>query len=69
VKSGTPSAIVVRLNDSINKALSKPRVREGIAKIAAEPVGGTPSEFGEFLNSQIAHWNKVVKESGIKMHQ
>ena len=37
--------------------------------MAAEPAGGTPAEFGTFLGSQLAHWGKVVKDSGIKMHQ
>jgi tripartite-type tricarboxylate transporter receptor subunit TctC len=69
VKSGTPNAIVVRLNETMNKALAKPRVREAIEKMAAEPAGGTPDEFGTFLKSQVAHWGKVVKDSGIKMHQ
>jgi tripartite-type tricarboxylate transporter receptor subunit TctC len=69
VKTGTPSEIIVRLNETINKTLAKPRVREAIAKMAAEPAGGTPAEFGQFLGSQVAHWGKVVKESGIKMHQ
>jgi tripartite-type tricarboxylate transporter receptor subunit TctC len=35
--------------------------------MAAEPAGGTPAEFGSFLQSQIVHWGKVVKDSGIKM--
>jgi tripartite-type tricarboxylate transporter receptor subunit TctC len=69
VKSGTPNNMVTRLNEATNKALSKPRVREAIAKIAAEPAGGTPQEFGEFFRSQLVHWSRVVKESGIKMHQ
>lgn len=69
VKSGTPNEIVVRLNETINTALAKPRVREAVARMAAEPAGGTPAEFGEFLRSQVAHWSGVVKESGIKMHQ
>jgi tripartite-type tricarboxylate transporter receptor subunit TctC len=68
-KSGTPHEVVARLNEATNKALSKPRVREAITKLAAEPAGGTPQEFGEFFRSQLAHWSKVVKESGIKMHQ
>jgi tripartite-type tricarboxylate transporter receptor subunit TctC len=33
------------------------------------PTGGTPQEFKEFLTAQIAHWGKVVRDSGIKMHQ
>ena len=69
VKTGTPSDVVVRLNGSMNKVLAKPRVREAIEKMAAEPAGGTPAEFGQFLGTQIAHWGKVVKDSGIKMHQ
>ena len=69
VKTGTPPEVIVRLNDTVNKILAKPRVRDAIAKLAAEPAGGTPGEFGQFLGSQIAHWGKVVKDSGIKMHQ
>jgi tripartite-type tricarboxylate transporter receptor subunit TctC len=69
VKTGTPNPIVVRLNETMNKALAKPRVREAIEKMAAEPAGGTPAEFGTFLKSQVAHWGKVVKDSGIKMLQ
>ncbi|MBM3530856.1 MAG: hypothetical protein FJX62_22495 [Alphaproteobacteria bacterium] len=66
-KTGTSPQIVATLNEAMNKALAKPRVRDAIAKMAAEPVGGTPAEFGKFLDSELAHWAKVVKESGIKM--
>jgi tripartite-type tricarboxylate transporter receptor subunit TctC len=69
VKSGTPSDIVIRLNEALDKALAKPTVREAIAKLAAEPAGGAPAEFGQFLGSQLAHWSQVVNDSGIKMHQ
>ena len=68
-KTGTPDDVLARLNDAINKALAKPRMRDAIAKMAAEPAGGTPQEFGQFLRTQIAHWGKVVKESGIKIDQ
>lgn len=69
VKTGTPSDVIARLNDAMNKALAKPRLRDAIAKMAAVPAGGTPQEFGQFLNAQIAHWGKVVKDGNIKMHQ
>jgi tripartite-type tricarboxylate transporter receptor subunit TctC len=69
VKSGTPNEIVVRLNQATNKVLAKPNVRAAIERMAAEPSGGSPQEFGQFLSAQIAHWGKVVKDSGIKMHQ
>jgi tripartite-type tricarboxylate transporter receptor subunit TctC len=69
VKSGTPNEIVVRLNQVINKALAKPKVRNALAKVGAEPAGGTPADFGKLLNTQVVHWGKVVKESGIRMRQ
>jgi tripartite-type tricarboxylate transporter receptor subunit TctC len=69
VKNGTSSDIVTRLNHAINTALAKPKVREALAKVGAEPAGGTPADFRTLLDSQIAHWGKVVKESGIKMQQ
>ena len=69
VKAGTPNEIVAQLNAAINKALSKPKVREAFAKLGAEPAGGTPAEFGDLVKSQVAHWKEVVAESGIKMPQ
>ena len=42
VKRGTPKETVARLNGAINKALQKPSVQEALAKIGAEPAGGTP---------------------------
>ncbi|MBX9776659.1 MAG: hypothetical protein K2Y71_19960 [Xanthobacteraceae bacterium] len=68
-KTGTPNEVITRVNEAMNKALAKPRVRDAIGNMAAEPVGGTPQEFGRFLSAQVAHWGKVVKESGIKIDQ
>jgi tripartite-type tricarboxylate transporter receptor subunit TctC len=69
VRSGTPNEIIVRLNEAINKALSKPKVREAFARVGAEPAGGTPLACGDLVKSQVAHWASVVKDSGIKMGQ
>ena len=67
VKTGTPADIVVRLNVAINKSLKKPSVQEALAKIGAESAGGTAEAFGALFKEQIAHWGKVVKDSGIRM--
>lgn len=69
VKSGTPDAVVARLNEATNRALAKPSVREAFAKIAAEPAGGSPTEFGAHIKSQVAHWSRVVKGAGIKIRE
>jgi tripartite-type tricarboxylate transporter receptor subunit TctC len=67
VKSGTPREIVATLNEAINKALAKPEVRAALAKVGAEPAGGSPDDYGALLKAQVAHWGKVVKESGMKL--
>jgi tripartite-type tricarboxylate transporter receptor subunit TctC len=69
VKSGTPKDVVARLNEAINSALQKPRVREAFATLGATSAGGTPAEFGNLIRTQIAYWSSVVTESGIKMPQ
>jgi tripartite-type tricarboxylate transporter receptor subunit TctC len=69
VKRGTSGHIVARLNDAIGRALKSPRVRDAFANLGAEPVGGTSGAFGDLIEAQVAHWGKVVSESGIKMPQ
>jgi tripartite-type tricarboxylate transporter receptor subunit TctC len=69
VKRGTPKETVARLNGAINKALQKPSVQEALAKIGAEPAGGTSDEFGRLVSDQIAHWKKIVAEADIKVQQ
>jgi tripartite-type tricarboxylate transporter receptor subunit TctC len=69
VRSGTPEEIVLRLNKTFADALAQTRVRKAIEKLAAEPAGGTAAEFGHFIAAQLGHWDKMVKESGIKMLQ
>jgi tripartite-type tricarboxylate transporter receptor subunit TctC len=49
--------------------LQKTSVREAFAKLGAEPVGGSPEEFGELVKSQVQHWKKVVADAGIRVQQ
>jgi tripartite-type tricarboxylate transporter receptor subunit TctC len=69
VKSGTPDEKVARLNESVNRTLAKPKIQDALANLGAEPAGGTSAEFGIFIKSQVAHWRKVVTDSGIKISQ
>ena len=69
VKSGTPDDIAAALNSAVNKALQKPKVIETFAKLGATPAGGSADAFGSFIKEQVAHWGRVIKDSGIKMPQ
>src|SRR3954451_18740193 len=69
VRRGAPRETIAQLNGAINRALQKPSVREAFAKLGAEPVGGSPEEFGELVKSQVQHWKKVVADAGIRVQQ
>jgi tripartite-type tricarboxylate transporter receptor subunit TctC len=68
VKTGTPPAIIARLNEAINKALKTDKVREALAKLGVDTGGGRPEAFGALVRSETEHWTKVVYEAGIKIN-
>jgi tripartite-type tricarboxylate transporter receptor subunit TctC len=69
VKTGTPVEAVARLNEAINRALAKPKVRDALAKLGAEAAGGSADEFGKLIKTQVAYWASVIKQANIKLPQ
>ena len=65
--AGTPPEIVERLNSSMRKALSDPKVKDAMASIGAEPIGGSPVELRDHLAKETAQWAVLVKERNIKI--
>ena len=63
--AGTPAPIIRRLHDEVVKVLALPDVRETLARAGAEPVGGTPEQFGEFIRAETLKWGAAVKRAGI----
>ncbi len=64
---GTPPAVVNRLNAEINRALQMPDVRERLAGLGAEIIGGTPKEFADHIAREIPKWAKVVKAANVQL--
>jgi tripartite-type tricarboxylate transporter receptor subunit TctC len=64
--AGTPKAIVEKLNAEINKAISRPDVKEAWDKQGAVALVMTPAEFDAYLRKDIEKWAQVVKVSGAK---
>ena len=62
--AGTPAAIVARLNADINKVL--PDLRERLASLGAEPVGGAPADLANAMRADSQKWGKVIKDAGVK---
>jgi tripartite-type tricarboxylate transporter receptor subunit TctC len=66
VSTGTPAAVVARLNSEINKALATPAVRDVFVQSAQEPVGGSTEQFSQLVRNDFARYEKLTKELNIK---
>lgn len=63
----TPSAIIARLNEELNKALDNQAVRTRLLTHGATLKPGTPVEANALLMSEIDKWAKVVKATGARV--
>ena len=62
----TPSPIVQKLNDSINRAIRSPDFRERLDASAFDPLGGSQQQFADYVKAEIVKWGKVVRATGAK---
>ena len=65
--AGTPHDVVVKLNQAFVAALNAPETKTRFASMLAEPVGNSPEQFGSFMKSELAKYEKVVKATGAKV--
>ena len=60
--AATPPAIIDKLNRGVAQAMVK--LETQFVSEGADPVGGSPQFFGEFIRKEYEKWKKVVLESG-----
>ncbi|MGK6311237.1 Bug family tripartite tricarboxylate transporter substrate binding protein [Variovorax sp. DT-64] len=65
--AGTPAPVVDKLNRAFVAALNAPETKTRFASLLAEPVPSTPDQFGAFMKSELAKYEKVVKSTGAKV--
>jgi tripartite-type tricarboxylate transporter receptor subunit TctC len=64
--AGTPPEIVQRLHEVTVKGIGKAEVKEKFAAIGTDVAPLNPGELAKFIQSEIAHWAKLVKLAGIQ---
>jgi len=64
--AGTAPAIVQKLNESINAAIQSAELRERLAALAFDPLGGSPQQVADYVRAEIIKWGKVVRDTGAK---
>jgi len=61
----TPSDVVKRMNDEIQKALKEPAVAERLGAQGMTITAQGPAEFSAFMKKEVERWSKIVKENRI----
>src|SRR5207237_1773638 len=64
--AGTPRPLGTLLNTESNKILARADVSEGWTKQGATAMSMTPEQFGDYVQSEIDKWARVINAKGIK---
>ncbi len=64
--AGTPQDIVRKVQADVAQAVALPEVKERLAGLGAEVIGGTPEAFSAHLRAELLRFAKVIKDAGIK---
>ncbi len=66
VPTGTPAAVIARLNAEINDSLKSSEMRASLTKLGYEAKPTTPAEFADFLEAERKKWPPLLKAAGLK---
>ncbi len=62
----TPAAVINTLHRSATQALKSASVIEQLMGQGGDPIGNTPDDLRQFLQTEIDVWTKVIRQAGIK---
>ncbi len=65
--TGTPPAIVARLQADVARALDQKDVVDKLEVVGCEPLKGTSAQLAAMVQKDLARWGGVVKETGAKI--
>jgi tripartite-type tricarboxylate transporter receptor subunit TctC len=63
---GTPEAVITLVNKTVNEILQVPAIEQQMVAQGADPAGGTPAQFGQFVQREHDKWRAIVRDSGAK---
>jgi tripartite-type tricarboxylate transporter receptor subunit TctC len=62
---GLPADLVAKINAGVNQALQDADVKDRLAKLGIEPIGGTTQAFAKMVEADRAKWKKIIVERKI----
>ena len=66
VPTGTPQAIVDKLNTTVIEAQNSAALSARLAELGARPEAMSPMRFGEFVQEESKRWPGIVRATGAK---
>ena len=67
VRAGTPTAVVTKLNTTLNAIFNDPEFKKKWEAIGTPVVGGTPEAFDTLIRNDSVRLGKVVKSAGVTL--
>lgn len=67
--AGTPKKVIDLLNDTVNKAMQKPKIGNFFSSQGVDVVVTNPAKFKTFLDTNRAGWDKVIKAANIAQRE
>ena len=65
--TGTPKAVVDKLNEAVSKIANQPDVKATWTKQGAAPMVMNPTVFDKYMRDDITKWAGVIKKANIKL--
>ncbi len=65
VPTGTPAAIVTKINADMNKVLAQPDIIQRLLDQGVEVATGTPQDLRQVMSAEFKRWSAVIKNAGI----
>jgi len=65
--AGTPREIVMKINASMNRALSAADVRQRLSSQGFDSAPTTPEEFSAFIAAEYQKYSRIIPEAGVKI--
>ena len=65
--AGTPRDVVMKLNGAFAKVMADATIKQRLSESGFEPQTSTPEQFAAYMKSEIAKWEKVIRESNISL--
>jgi tripartite-type tricarboxylate transporter receptor subunit TctC len=66
VPTGTPKAIVDRLQKEISAVVNTPEIKARLLSLGIEADGGSQADFEKYVKDEIAKWKRVMEAANIK---